>query len=44
MSEPWRWRCPVGHTSWESAAGEGYRCRSCRETFDELHDAREVGR
>jgi tRNA(Ile2) C34 agmatinyltransferase TiaS len=40
-AEPWRWRCPAGHTSWESAR-DGYRCRMCEERFSELVDAREV--
>jgi hypothetical protein len=40
-AEPWRWRCPNGHTSWETAAG-GYRCRMCEEAFVELVDAGEV--
>jgi hypothetical protein len=39
VMEPWRWRCPNGHVSWESAAA-GYRCRSCGETFEALSDAK----
>jgi tRNA(Ile2) C34 agmatinyltransferase TiaS len=39
--EPWRWRCPEGHTSWE-VSGEGYRCRRCRERFPQLVDARDL--
>jgi len=41
MTEPWRWRCPAGHASWETAA-DGYRCQQCEEVFAELVDAREV--
>lgn len=50
--EPWRWRCPNGHTSWTSrdvhdgmhnheAARTPYRCRRCGVEFDELRDAKE---
>lgn len=38
---PWRWRCPEGHTTWQSAA-DGYRCRSCGERFGQLVDAADL--
>lgn len=38
MTEPWRWRCPNGHTRWRPR-GDGYRCKSCGEVFTELVDA-----
>lgn len=46
IREPWRWRCPNGHTSWRRAA-DGYHCGtgmrhdySCAH-FDDLVDAKE---
>ena len=34
MSEPWRYRCPEGHTSIEQRSSkEAYRCRSCERTY-----------
>ena len=38
--EPWRYRCPRGHTSWSGPEGGRYYCRSCGEGFDELVDAK----
>jgi len=42
MSDPWRWRCPNGHTAWENTAAVGYRCTTCGESFSELEDARDL--
>lgn len=50
--DPWRWRCPNGHTGWTSRstgdcvnnnypADTRYRCRTCDVEFDELRDAKE---
>jgi len=38
--DPWRYRCPRGHTSWDGPEGGRYYCRSCGEGFDELVDAK----
>lgn len=41
MSDPWRYRCPEGHTSLESRTRSGtYRCRPCDEIYDQLLDAK----
>jgi len=33
MSNPWRRRCPQGHSSIANR-DSGYRCRSCEETYE----------
>jgi len=38
--EPWRYRCPRGHTSWAGPEGGRYYCQSCEAGFDELVDAK----
>lgn len=30
--DPWRWRCPQGHTSIETSA-DRYRCKACGEKY-----------
>ena len=42
VSEPWRMRCPNGHSSWTSE-GTNYWCEVCGDTFDQLHDWKEEG-
>ncbi len=49
--DPWRWRCPNGHTHWRAVQSGGYVCRSCQahpdydeHHFDELVDARELSK
>jgi len=37
MSDPWRYRCPNGHTNWTSR-NDQYRCKTCKIDFDELVD------
>jgi hypothetical protein len=32
-AEPWRLRCPQGHTSITLGEMEGFRCTSCEETY-----------
>lgn len=39
MSDPWRRRCPEGHTSWRTR-GDRYYCYSCEAHFDQLVDAK----
>lgn len=34
MSNPWRYRCPEGHTSIRRNQSRGYRCRSCERRYD----------
>ena len=34
MSDPWRYRCPEGHTSITNYQSRGYRCKSCRRRYD----------
>jgi len=34
MSDPWRYRCPEGHTSIVRRAHGGYRCQSCDAEYD----------
>ena len=33
MSQPWRYRCPEGHTSLKRYESGGYRCRSCERRY-----------
>ena len=33
MSNPWRYRCPEGHTSLTRYESGGYRCRSCERRY-----------
>jgi len=33
MPDPWRYRCPEGHTS-VARRERGYRCRSCEATYE----------
>ena len=33
MSNPWRYRCPEGHTSLKRYESGGYRCRSCERRY-----------
>ena len=44
MTDPWRWRCPKGHASLETAREkDGYRCKSCGERYHgSPHDAAET--
>ena len=35
-ADPWRYRCPNGHSSWVSlATSDEYRCKSCGVRFQE---------
>jgi len=43
-ADPWRYRCPNGHASWEGFANsEDFHCKACGVRFskDELLDMRE---
>jgi len=51
MNDPWRYRCPNGHTSWQARqsdlveSGGAYYCIACKQNgidphFDELADAK----
>jgi hypothetical protein len=43
-ADPWRYRCPNGHASWEGfATSDDYHCKTCGVRFskDELVDMRE---
>jgi DNA-directed RNA polymerase subunit RPC12/RpoP len=43
-ADPWRYRCPHGHSSWVSlATSDEYKCKSCGSRFrgDELLDLKE---
>lgn len=37
-NDPWRYRCPEGHSSWEQRANGKYYCPWCDDVFDELVD------
>lgn len=39
MSDPWRHRCPEGHTALKRY-GEDYYCQSCDQVYDHLVDAK----
>lgn len=39
MHEPWRRRCPEGHTSWR-CHGPDYYCTQCERYFETLVDAK----
>ena len=51
MSDPWRYRCPNGHTSWTirstdrgfhngEPAETRYRCETCGAEFNQLFDVK----
>ena len=50
MTDPWRYRCPEGHTSWTPVSSDRgrngphvkYYCRTCKDHYDELIDAKEL--
>ena len=50
MSDPWRYRCPEGHTSWTPVSSDRgrngphvkYYCRTCKDHYVELIDAKEL--
>ena len=41
-TEPWRYRCPRGHSNWRGGTGDRYYCQSCGEAFGELVDAKDL--
>jgi len=47
MTDPWRYRCPDGHTNIETRVrtmqndtGIQYRCRTCEKTYERLIDVK----
>jgi len=40
MKDPWRYRCPEGHSNWnyDGAGGRSHFCQTCGEAFDRLLD------
>jgi len=50
MTDPWRYRCPEGHTSWTPVSSDQHRgrqtvkyyCRTCKDHYSELIDAKEL--
>jgi len=34
MEQPWRYRCPNGHSSWRHRGGR-LHCKMCNERFDQ---------
>lgn len=49
-NDPWRYRCPDGHTSWtpvrvdphDGDPSTEYYCRTCKEHYDHLLDMMEL--
>lgn len=37
QQDPWRYRCPEGHTTWARFETH-YYCQHCEERFDRLTD------